>query len=250
MNWDELYAGALLQRPASPASLALVEAAEELLVRHLGSELRRPQPGFFEGLTAARHELKQGRLAPLCRNLLAEQGLPLEPLCIDQLRLRGVAPGSHQLEAARPAFYAHRDTWYANPQAQINLWIPLHRVDERNGFAFYPEAFNRPVHNDSEKFDYDAFRHVGFQQPGGALQAHYPRCLEELHDPPRPVRLERAQLLWFSAAHLHQTLPNQSPEIRFSLDLRIVHRQHHEAGRGAPNCDNRSRGCVLEDYRC
>lgn len=249
MNLQNLYRGERLVQSASPASRALAGAAEDLLHRHLGTQPRRAGPDFLAGLTRARSELAQGILADLCRALLCEQGLDVDQMSVDQPRLRGVAPGSQHLEAARPAFYAHRDTWYANPQAQINLWLPLHEVDELNSFTFFPQAFERAVDNDSEQFDYDEFRQTGFQNPGGSARAHYPRCLEELDEAPVPVVLERAQVLWFSAAHLHQTLPNQTDQVRFSLDLRIVHRHHHQSGVGAPNVDNRSRGCTLEDYR-
>ena len=249
MNLDALYQGQLRTTPASEASLALAQAADQLIVRHLGESPRQARPEFLTRLTAARAELSQGILATLCRNLLAEQGLEPKFLAIDQPRLRGVVPGSQLLEAARPAFYTHRDTWYANPQAQINLWMPLHSVDVANSFALFPQCFARPMANDSDQFDYDQFRHTGFQNPSGSARAHYPRCLEEPQEPPLPVVLERAQLLWFSAAHLHQTLPNQTHQIRFSLDLRVVHRPDHEGGRGAPNVDNRSRGSTLEDYR-
>ena len=63
-----------------------------------------------------------------------------------------------------------------------------------------------------------------------------------------PVVLAAGSLLLVSASHLHQSLPNLSDRVRFSIDLRLVHRGDLWAGRGAPNVDNRSSGGALADY--
>ena len=191
-----------------------------------------------------RQDLAEPAWRDRCRNFLLSLGINLEEFGLDRVRLRGLAPGAEAIPAAAAAFYAHRDCWYANPQSQINLWLPLHDVDSTNSFGFYPQFFTVPVENDSELFDYDQFcRSGGFQSTVQTLV--YPCWLaEEQPTPPSAVDLKLGELLFFSASHLHRTLPNRSGQIRFSLDMRLVHR----GDRGAPNCDNRSRGDASADY--
>jgi hypothetical protein len=171
------------------------------------------------------------------------------------LRLRAVAHDAHLLDEARSAFALHRDTWYANPSAQINWWIPLHRVTEEESFTIYPAFFDRPVRNDSGDFDYDQFKAaIGWQGLGTPraepAPTFYPRALEpvERRDA-RSIAMDRGEILIFSAAHLHQTCPNRSGRTRFSVDFRVVDLADHAAGRGAPSVDDRSKGSALGDYR-
>lgn len=246
---QRLYDGEIVTQGVTSSSQSLVKRLGALLERCFGPEPREPGADFFERLTQVRSLLDQDWLRQLCRQLVEEAGFPGQQMALDRLRLRGVAPGSHRLAAAKAAFYAHRDTWYANPQSQINLWIPLHEVDASNSFAFYPGYFSQPMENDSELFDYGVFAGKGgFQSPRAAARAHFPRALQEIAEPAQAVELKAGERLWFAAAHLHQTLPNDSDKVRFSVDLRMVHRGHHLAGRGAPNVDNRARGSALEDY--
>jgi len=246
---QRLYDGDRIVEPATGSSRALVERLGALLKTCFGANPRQAGPDFFARLTQMRAQLKEDWLRQQCRQIVEEAGFPLEQMALDQLRLRGVAPGSDQLPAAQAAFYAHRDTWYANPQSQINLWIPLHEVDASNSFAFYPGYFNQPVQNDSQDFEYEVFAGKGgFQSPGAATRAHFPRALQAISEPGQAVEMKAAELLWFSASHLHQTLPNRSQQVRFSVDLRLVHRGDEARGLGAPNVDNRSRGSALEDY--
>ena len=242
----QLYGGELIVQSDLPNCLA--EAVWEQLQEHFGSQPREfSGDDFLPRLNRLREELAQPAWCQRCRDFLGELGIGLEQFALDRFRLRGVAPGADRIPAAAAAFYAHRDVWYANPQNQINLWLPLHEVDRSNSFGFYPELFDQPVENDSETFDYDEF------QAGGGFQSTarlaHPRWLANVQpEPPYAVELQRGQCLLFSAAHLHRSLPNHSEGIRFSLDMRLVHRGDGEAGLGAPNCDNRSRGSVLPDY--
>ena len=165
---------------------------------------------------------------------------------MDKLRLRAITPGLETVEQAAPVFYAHRDTWYGNPPCQINLWLPLQEVDSRNSFRFYLNYFESPIANDSERFKARDFRGFGSLQPVGTQV--YPRTLEnpvgELYD----VTMEKGEVLLFSAAHLHQTLPNRTNRARFSLDFRFYLEEHLETGRGAPDPDNRSVGLMTGEY--
>lgn len=174
--------------------------------------------------------------------LLTSLELDPEQIAIDFPRLRAIVPGAEHLPAAAAVYYAHRDTWYANPAGQINLWLPLRSYPAEQTFLFWPAAFGQAVPNDSAEFDYTAWKsQTGFQAQSQS-EGSYPQALT----PPGPAldfACQQGEILLFAAAHLHQTRPNPGPQIRYSLDLRWVwpHAQ-------AADPDNQSKGSTLSDY--
>ncbi len=154
-----------------------------------------------------------------------------------------------------PLFSIHRDTFYANPQSQINLWLALHDVGPEDSFHFYPQCFDEAVANDSHLFNYDIWKEdVGFGKSQSnhaeGKKALYPRALDEaaLQDP-AAFSLKEGEAIAFAAAHLHGTNPHCCPGTRFSLDMRAVEVEDLQAGGlQAPNRDNQSQGSSLQDY--
>lgn len=207
---------------------------------------------FREALTRARARVagEEGRERTWL--LLRQLGVEIPGLLLDSLRLRAISPGLENVPEAAPAFYVHRDTWYGNPKSQINCWLPLVDVDERNSFCFFLDDFERPVANDSETFEVAHFeRRGGFGRTVADPASSYPRALETSDSRVWSVVLPADGLLFFSAAHLHGPLPNKTDAVRFSLDFRFVRQSDLEAGRGALDPDNRSWGCVSGTYhRC
>jgi hypothetical protein len=137
----------------------------------------------------------------------------------------------------------------------VTLWTALDDLSEDETFVFYPERFRAPVPNDSEVFDYDAWvakgwsLKIGWQDRDASLRARYPTVLS--NDPTGPAEgfaCRRGEVLLFSGAHFHRTLPQAMGTTRFSLDARLVHLGDHARGLGAPNVDARSRGSALPDY--
>lgn len=252
-----LYAGRIFLLPACAASRSLVERGRALLEAQMGPEPRGRQfeltpSEWLAQLGRVRERLREDPAAAAgARAVLTAIGLEPDAFALDAVRMRGVAHEGHLIPAAAPAYFAHRDTWYANPQSQINVWLPLFDVREAETFVFYGERFARPVENDSASFDHDEWvAQVGWQNPSRPATATYPAAREELASEPRlAFAAEAGEVLLFSAAHLHQTRPNASGATRFSLDFRVVHLGDHAAGRGAPNVDNRSRGSSLSTYR-
>lgn len=55
-------------------------------------------------------------------------------------------------------------------------------------------------------------------------------------------------MILFSAAHLHETVPNTSGVARYSIDFRTVHKADAAARRGAVNLDSRCTGTTMRDY--
>lgn len=244
-----LFAGAILRRPATPASLALVDALMAAVHAVLG-----PAPHTFTGdVHASLADLRsavmrESRWWAALAALIDETGFALARQRIDAPRLRALAPFLAEARAPRGAYAVHRDTWYANPPAQINWWLALHDLEPGESFAFYPEYFAAPIANDSALLDYDAL--VAAHRDGGTpLSVHAPDTRVR---PPaaaaRRFRLARGEALLFAGAHLHGGMPVTTGRVRFSLDFRTVDEHDLAAGRGAPLLDAHCRGHAEDDY--
>jgi len=53
-----------------------------------------------------------------------------------------------------------------------------------------------------------------------------------------PIVVECGDVVIFSAAHLHRSIPNTTDKTRFSAEVRTVYMPDVVAGRGAPNVDS------------
>ncbi len=245
----DLYSGKLSLLEGVGGSL--VEAVCRELKGTFAEEWRRADPpDFLERLGRARTRVSSSEAVHQACRQLVSRFLPVEELVWEPPRLRVVLPGAHTIPAAAPVYYAHRDTWYANPASQINWWVPLHKVQPEEGLLFYADAFERAIENDSHRFDYRSWRsQVGFSNLAPPSKAVYPRALEDLSSwPSRPLSAEVGSVALFSAAHLHQTQPLRGSRARLSVDFRTVYLPHQRAGLGAPDPDNFSQGSTLPDY--
>lgn len=253
-----IYAGEVIHIKASAASKKLVAAVLSALEEEFGTgkELRKLQfeiPGdeLFQRVGKLRRRLSsEAKFQELLYELLAEQGFALEEHAVDPVRMRAVTHLGHENPLAANAYTAHRDCWYANPQAQINWWIPLFDVEDTQTFAFFREYFDKPVANNSAEFDYDDWmKTVGWQSTSGK-QAVYPSAAEGSFDASSGERFAccAGDIVLFAASHLHQTTKNSSGLTRFSIDFRTVHLDDNASGKGAVNVDNASTGSSLADY--
>lgn len=249
--FERIFQGELLTFRATEGCQELARAGREVVAQHFGPDPDRCSAGEFrEALNRARQVLAGPIYRRLALRCLQSVGLQESDLLLDQVRLRAVSPGLETVAAAAPVFYCHRDTWYGNPKCQVNAWIPLQAVDADNSFQFFPHHFQQPIANDSHLFKASDFeRQGGFgrvtEQPAESV---YPRALQQPQGTAVSVRLQAAQLLLFSAAHLHQTLVNKTERTRLSLDFRFYRPSHVESGAGAPDPDNRSTGLLTDGY--
>ncbi len=251
MDLQPLYQGEITSLPPSPASLELTRQANLIVKQEFHPEPHTmPAEEFRQAVASARSQIAEPTFQKLALKLVRELSLPPQDLLLDQVRLRAVPPGLEKIEEAAPVFFAHRDTWYGNPSCQINAWIPLHPVDPSNSFRFYLDAFQSKAKNDSQQFSATRFRERGgFGRVKGDQLSVYPRALETASGRTWDVELDKGQLLLFSAAHLHQTLPNRSQRVRFSLDFRFYRPSHLKNGLGAPDPDNESEGLMTDGYK-
>lgn len=256
-----LYAGRVFKLPPNAASLALADGVQDLLQRELGAEPRLAaarigDEAHFEHIGRIRKEIY---LTPpfheAVLSLLAALGQSRERVAFDPLRLRCVLDDGAKNPRAKAVYYPHRDTWYGHPPSLITVWVPLDDLAAEETFVFFPEKFQKPVPNDSEIFDYDEWvakgwgLKIGWQQRNAGLEARYPGVVGEVDGGPAfGFSCRRGEILLFSGAQFHRTLPQQLGRTRFSIDFRFVDLIDHERGLGAPNVDNRSRGSALPDY--
>ncbi|CAM2065066.1 hypothetical protein SCOR_06795 [Sulfidibacter corallicola] len=258
-----LYDGHVFHLEATASTRRLAAEMWAIVEAQLGesgpareAQFRLDQPGFYSRIGHLRKRFYGTE--PYHRavfDLLQACGFQREAHRCDPMRLRVITDGGFRDPKAAPVYYPHRDTWYANPQAQITWSLALHDMGPEDSFEFYPEYFDRPVRNDSECFDYDDWvqddwdRKIGWQNAERDRSSTYPQLRQEI-EPQRveAVKAKAGDLIIFAGAHLHRTRPHSVGRTRFSVDFRTVHREDHERGRGAPNVDNRSRGSTFADH--
>ncbi len=253
-----IYAGQIYRIPASGSSFKLAQAAAAIVKNVLGADYRHAQfrlsrQEFISAIRVAKAKIYEDpAFALLMAALVTECGFTASQYVFDPPRLRAVSHNGHDDENAWAAYTEHRDTWYANPQCQLNFWMPLHDVAENETFSFFPGYFKTAIANTSADFDFLKWSaEVGFGNSAASKQSFYPTITT-----PLPADAERllfnckaAELLLFSAAQLHATNKNVSGQTRFSLDFRLVHLQDDATGIGAPNVDNFSTGSAMAAYR-
>jgi hypothetical protein len=190
------------------------------------------------------------RTRSLLAAIIEEVGLPPRDTYVDFLKPRTAFPKGHLTTGIAFAFPWHRDTWYAAPPQQLNWWLPVFDVNERNAMMFDLSSFSQRVSNTSSGFDYyklNEARRDTARQVGTEVQA---RPAAEGHQPQDPLVVigRPGSALLFSGAHLHASIPNESGRSRFSVDFRTVDRRDVLARTGAPLMDVECSGTALRDF--
>ena len=196
------------------------------------------------------HFIHHPRSKELTRAIAAAAGFDPGDTYYDVPKPRTSFPHDHLTTGIAFAFPWHRDTWYAAPAQQINLWFPVFDLRPDNAMRFDLHSFARSVENDSGGFDsYQANRdrltaakQVGKDtrsRPGATNHA----AAEELVLLPAP-----GQVIVFSGAQLHGSIVNTSGISRYSVDFRILSRHDLEAGIGAPMVDVHCSGTMLREF--
>ncbi|TGN20991.1 hypothetical protein [Leptospira idonii] len=197
-----------------------------------------------------RNRIKEGEdVAEAFFPVWREVGFDPEEIYLDAIRIRCVQNGFQEIEAAKPSAFIHRDPWYANPQCQLNFWIPVYDVMFGSGFRIYPTYFDQAIANDSNLFDYEnwikqgGFQSLRNQEEGKKIFPSSESIPEEMQ--PYDVYGNSGELFCFASHHLHGTSPNHSGLARFSLEVRFVLESHLEERLGPDKLDNFSKGNTL-----
>jgi hypothetical protein len=186
----------------------------------------------------------------LVRAIIAEAGFDPEYTHYDVPKPRTSFPAGHLTTGIAFAFPWHRDVWYSAPAQQVNWWLPVFPVRETNAMSFDLASFDRAVPNTSGGFDYyrnNAQRATTAQSVGQEQQSR-PGATD--HVPgvdviPLPAP---GQVLLFSGAQLHTSIPNSSGVARYSVDFRTVDTRDLQARRGAPLADAHCTGSSIRDF--
>ena len=159
----------------------------------------------------------------------------------DRLNFRVLPPGDSHTGRRTATLGPHRDSWASNVAQQINWWAPVRPIGSERTIALYPAYWARAVPNSSGDWDLHAMRTHRARARAGEYLDSYPVVPEPTGaiDTTGELRLvlEPGDLMCFSAAHLHATIPNRTRVARFSLDFRTVDLDDLITGRGAPNID-------------
>lgn len=259
---QSLYAGDIYLLPTMKEASELADAVNELLYRVFETtnidtiHERLSEEEFFNCMKVIRKELFESDLfIDLLRSYLRALGFCGSEVAFEPLRLRAIRPNGHLNPRAKAVYYPHRDTWYGHGQSVIVGWIPLHDQKPEQTFEIFPDWLERAVPNDSEIFDYSQWRsgnsdkRIGWQNKNTGLTASYPQATEDV-DPGNRIGFgcKKAQSLFFTGSHFHQTIKQSTDKCRYSVDFRLVHLEDAENNIGAPNADNRSKGSSVQDY--
>ena len=186
----------------------------------------------------------------LVRGIIAEAGFAPAQTRYDVPKPRTSFPQGHLTTGVAFAFPWHRDVWYGAPAQQINWWLPIFPVRDTNAMSFDLASFTREVPNTSGDFDYyeNNARRFGAAQSVGREGQSRPRAID--HTPgvdviPLPAP---GEVLLFSGAQLHTSIPNTSGLCRYSVDFRTVHEPDLLAGRGARLVDASCTGTAIRDF--
>jgi Phytanoyl-CoA dioxygenase (PhyH) len=190
------------------------------------------------------------RLKQLFRAALEHVGLDPARGYWDSIYLRIVPPIEPGAERQVGRIGFHRDTWSSNVLQQTNWWATIRPLSADRTIAFYPGYWSRPIENTSADWDLDEIRALRRSGSRDEDIAIVPEPSEPV-DTSSELRMviEPGDLLCFSGAHLHASVPNVSERTRVSVELRTVTLEDLVRGRGAPDIDGRAPQVPLDWFR-
>jgi len=254
---QQLYAGNLVILTRLRALRDFVEYTREELTElfwphdpeHAHEHIDPPEMATILGAWKPRF-IHSERSRELVRAIITEAGFPAEGTHYDLPKPRTSLPAGHLTTGVAFAFPWHRDVWYSAPAQQVNWWLPVFPVREDNAMSFDLASFAQAVPNSSDTFDYylnNAARRTTATQVTREVQAR-PGALN--HNPGQELIILPApgEVLLFSGAQLHASIPNTSGRARFSVDFRTVDVGDLMVGRGAPLVDVHCNGTAIRDF--
>ncbi len=181
----------------------------------------------------------------IIRDFVIEMGLQPRDYIFDVPRVRVVPHYDYLHAGVSYAYKPHRDTWYGSADCQINTWMPVYTIEPDQTMMINPAYFSRAIKNTST--DWSLSDWINTQRPLAEKniteeQRIHPIPLDEINNESEiRVAANTGEVLIFSAAHLHGTVPNLTDKVRFSVDFRLIHTDDLQKHRGASNVDN---GCT------
>ena len=242
------FQGDLLIYQNIPAMRELIEYADQLLRDALdGTEPAEAQhhfapDEFLQRTTKVQTHFRQSQTPKdYFFKALAQCGVDLSSTYYDHFPMR-IVPFDKAYYGARCSVIGHhRDSWGSNIHSQINWWAPLYELTEQRTIAIYPFYWQNPVANDTATWSFE--EHIKQQKAAGIeSRVSYPSA----PSPQAPideskvvkVMLKPGEIMSFSSAHLHASVPNTTDRTRYSVETRTVNKHDLDHNRAAPNVDN------------
>jgi Phytanoyl-CoA dioxygenase (PhyH) len=210
-----------------------------------------PDPPDEAAIDELQREVRtDARTKELFRAALEHVGVDAARSYWDSIYLRVVPPIEPDAEREIGRIGFHRDTWSSNVLQQTNWWATMRPLSADRTIAFYPGYWSRPIANTSADWDLDEIRALRRSGKRDEDIAIVPEPSEPV-DTSSELRIvvEPGDLLCFSGAHLHASVPNVSDQTRVSVELRTVSLDDLARGRGAPDVDGRAPKVPLEWFR-
>ena len=196
------------------------------------------------------HWIHAERSRELVRAIIAEAGFDPGYTHYDVPKPRTSFPQGHLTTGIAFAFPWHRDVWYSAPVQQINWWLPVFPVKETNAMSFDLASFAKEVPNTSGGFDYyeNNARRFGTVKASGKESQSRPEAIDHRASVDVTPLPAPGEVLLFSGAQLHTSIPNSSGLARYSVDFRTVDTRDLAEGRGAPLVDAWCTGTAIRDF--
>jgi hypothetical protein len=241
---NAIFSGAVLVYRSLPAMHDLVDCLREITQREVGlsdpclAESILKSEEFRHRASSARQIVRENDdVARLYKKVLLEVGVDLSAVFYDHFKLRFQPSDDASKTRYMRDLPAHRDTWGSNIHAQINWWAPVWPVTADRTIGIFPALWNVPVPNVSAEWSYREL----IQRLKGDKSTRYP-MLPQCLDPPspneaEPIVIHPGDIMAFSGAHLHCSMPNQSGLVRVSTETRTVSAHDLLYSRSAKNVD-------------
>lgn len=190
------------------------------------------------------------RSRKLVRAIITEVGFAAADTHYDVPKPRTSFPVGHLTTGIAFAFPWHRDVWYSAPPQQINWWLPIFPVRETNAMSFDLAHFARPVPNTSAGFDYyqNNAQRLSTAKSVGRERQDRPAAIDHIPSVDVVPLPSPGQVLLFSGAQLHRSVPNTSGLARYSVDFRTINVPDLVSGQGAPLSDAQCTGTAIRDF--
>ena len=170
---------------------------------------------------------------------LGEIGFNCEEVFWDSLLLRIAPPLQTHDGGLQSHAHLHRDTWGVAIFEQMNWWAPIWPATRARTIGFFPDYFRRPLANTTAEWSFGKYLAARKAAPAGQ-KPDYPAAPVAAENPKGaivPAAVAQNDVMCFSAAHLHGSIPNASALTRFSFEIRTVNLADRRAQRFAPNAD-------------
>lgn len=109
----------------------------------------------------------------------------------------------------------------------MNWWLPVFEIEANNCLGFYPEYFDKPVGNTFEiqnYYEWNTKNRASTAQHVKQDTREQPKPTDQIAQRDLRLLVPPGGVILFSAAQLHETVPNTSGLARYSINFRTVHR--------------------------